>query len=145
MSPDLVAGDYVYIGPDCTIAPGVSIGSYTLLAPRVAIIGDDHSVNVVGTPIQFTGRPPQQRTRIGRDAWIGYGVVIVRGVTIGNGVVIGAGAVVTRDVPPYQIWAGIPARHLRDRFTPDEQVRHESSLDAQDFTVTFAHTQAIHD
>lgn len=58
---------------------------------------------------------------IGNDVWIGYEAVILSGVTIGDGAVIGARAVVTKDVPPYTIAAGIPARPIRKRF-PDEVI-----------------------
>ena len=53
---------------------------------------------------------------LGNDVWIGYEAVILAGVTIGDGAIIGARAVVTRDVPPYAIVGGVPARHIRRRF-----------------------------
>lgn len=56
---------------------------------------------------------------VGNDVWIGYEAVILAGVTIGDGAVIGARAVVTKDVPPYTIVGGVPARPIRRRFTPD--------------------------
>lgn len=61
----------------------------------------------------FTGLPD---TVIGHDVWIGHGALILPGVRIGSGAIIGAGAVVTRDVPPYSIVAGNPARLIRPRF-----------------------------
>lgn len=56
---------------------------------------------------------------IGHDVWIGHGAVIMGGVTIGNGAVIGSNAVVTHDVAPYEVVAGVPAKHLKYRFDPD--------------------------
>ncbi len=55
---------------------------------------------------------------IGHDVWIGHGVTILPGVRIGDGAVVGAGAVVTRDVAPYTIVGGVPARELKRRFSP---------------------------
>jgi phosphonate metabolism protein (transferase hexapeptide repeat family) len=55
---------------------------------------------------------------LGHDVWLGHGVVVLPGVSVGTGAVIGAGAVVTRDVPPYTVAVGVPARPLRERFPP---------------------------
>uniref|UniRef100_UPI003AB17DE5 DapH/DapD/GlmU-related protein n=3 Tax=Oscillospiraceae TaxID=216572 RepID=UPI003AB17DE5 len=58
----------------------------------------------------------EQRVVIGNDVWLGHNAVIMGGVTIGDGAVVGAGAVVTHDVAPYDVVAGVPARRLRRRF-----------------------------
>lgn len=58
-------------------------------------------------------------TVIGSDVWIGYEAVVLQGVTIGDGAIVGARAVVTRDVPPYAVVGGVPARELRRRFPPE--------------------------
>ncbi|MRT33049.1 acetyltransferase, partial [Xylella fastidiosa subsp. multiplex] len=57
-----------------------------------------------------------KRVVIGHDVWIGHGATILPGVTVGNGAVIGAGAVVSKDVAPYTIVGGVPARLIRERF-----------------------------
>lgn len=113
---DLCAGPYVFIGPYCEIPPRVVIGKYTMLASNVSFVGDDHNSSRPGVPMQFAGRPQQSETRIGDDVWLGRGVVVMRGVNIGNGAIVGAGAIVTKDVPPYELWAGVPAHRIRDRF-----------------------------
>ena len=56
---------------------------------------------------------------IGNDVWIGYDAVIMAGVTIGDGAIIGTRAVVTKDVEPYSIVGGVPAKEIRKRFAPD--------------------------
>jgi len=121
-------GDYVYVGPDCEIAPRVRIGHYTSLSSGVVITGNDHRIDLAGVPIRFSGRPPPVETTIGMDVLVGHGVTIMRGVSIGNGAVIGSGAVVTRDVPPYAIVGGVPAKLLRMRFDAAGQAAHERML-----------------
>lgn len=121
VSRDLQAAEYVFIAHGCELAPQVRIGRYSMLAPHVAIIGDDHVTGIVGVPIQFGGRPIQRGTEIGADVWIGYGAIVLRGVTIGDGAIVGAGAVVTRSIPPFEVWAGIPARQVVARFNDDDE------------------------
>ncbi|MFC6705743.1 acyltransferase [Flexivirga alba] len=138
---DLSAGRYAFVGTECWIAPRTVIGDYVMLAPRVAIVGDDHQWDVPGTPVQFTERPEQHVTHIDRDAWLGYGAIVMRGVHVGEGAVVAAGSVVTHDVPPYEIWAGVPAKKLRDRFTTEDQTEHMRQLDSAPATPTFAGPQ----
>lgn len=59
-----------------------------------------------------------KRVKIGNDVWIGRGVTVKRGVTIGDGAIVGAGSVVTKDVAPYTIVGGVPAKLIRNRFSP---------------------------
>nr|WP_114424562.1 DapH/DapD/GlmU-related protein [Nocardioides houyundeii] len=129
VSRDLSAEEWVFIGARVHLDPQVSVGRYSMLAPEVAVVGDDHVWDVVGQPMQFTGRPPQQRTVIGRDAWIGRGALVRRGVTVGDGAIVAAHAVVTKDVPPYSVVAGIPAVAIRERFDAAGQVEHQKMLD----------------
>jgi len=67
-----------------------------------------------------------QITRLGHDTWIGHGAIMLPMVNIGNGAVVGAGAVVTKDVEPYAIVVGVPAKIVRRRFSPDVIARLES-------------------
>jgi acetyltransferase-like isoleucine patch superfamily enzyme len=118
VSRDLRAAEYVFVGRDCEIAPYTTIGRYSMLASRVCVVGDDHVWDVTGIPIQFTGRPCQTRTSVEADVWIGHGAIVLRGVTIGRGSVVGAGSVVTKDIPAYEVWAGVPARRIGMRLAP---------------------------
>lgn len=126
--PGFCAGDYVYIGPYSEIAPNVKIGNYTSLSSNVVITGADHRFDLAGTPIRFSGRPESVSTLIGHDVLVGHGVTILRGVKIGNGAIIGAGAVVTRDVPPYAILGGVPAKLIKFRFDEAGMKVHEKML-----------------
>jgi acetyltransferase-like isoleucine patch superfamily enzyme len=116
ISPDLVAHEFSFINGGCRIWPRVEIGAYTMLAPHVYIVGGDHIIDKAGTPTIFAGRPSMPKTKIGRDCWIGINSVVMAGVTIGDGSIIAGGSVVTKDVPAMEIWGGVPAKKLRDRF-----------------------------
>ena len=123
-----IAGDFVYIGSYSQLPPHVHVGHYSSLSAHVAIVGSDHNYDYPGVPIVFSGRPPACVTTIGADVLIGHRAILLRGITIGNGAVVGAGAVVTRDVPPYAIVAGVPAEILRYRFDERERAVHEEML-----------------
>ena len=71
VSRGLVTEEWVFIGPRVSLDPMVRIGRYTMLAAGVVVVGDDHTFDRVGVPMQFAGRPTQQSTLIGRDVWIG--------------------------------------------------------------------------
>lgn len=121
ISKDFSMGEYGFIGRDCTIYPNVKVGRFVLIAPEVSILGGDHEYRKVGIPICFSGRESITETIIGDDVWIGMSAKIIVGVTIGNGAIIAAGAIVTRDVPPFAIVAGVPAKIVRYRFEHDEE------------------------
>jgi serine acetyltransferase len=116
ISKDFVAHEYSYVGPGCLIGPKVELGAYSMIGPKVSIVGADHLYDRAGVPIIFSGRPELKPTVIEPDVWIGCGAIVLAGVRIGRGAIIAAGAVVTKDVPPYEIHGGVPARKLSDRF-----------------------------
>lgn len=136
---DLVMAEFSFVNEDCYIGPGVSIGRYSMLAPRVAIVGFDHHFKEVGIPVIFSGRPEIPSTQIGCDVWIGFGAVIMAGCTIGDGVIIAAGAVVTHDVPAFEIHGGVPARKISDRFSSDSlKLEHLETISKGLVPVQFA-------
>jgi len=129
ISSDLKADAYVFIGPQCIIYPQVSIGAYSMLANNVSIIGGDHNFNKVGIPIIFSERENPKFTIIGADVWIGAHSIIMTGVEIGDGTIVAAGSVVTKNLEPFSIYAGVPARKVRNRFsTKDEMELHKEML-----------------
>jgi len=111
----LVLGEYTFLGrgSELDITTPMSIGAHVLIAPRVFITDHSHRCRA-GQPISRQGCDAKP-VAIGDDVWIGTGATILSGVTIGNGAVIGAGAVVRCDVPAAEVWAGVPARKIRDR------------------------------
>lgn len=98
----------------CTTKGGVRIGSRTLIGYGAQILSADHRIPLGRGPIFSSGHKACP-IHIGADVWIGAHAIITQGVSIGEGAVIAAGSVVTRDVPPFAIAGGIPARVLRFR------------------------------
>ena len=77
-------------------------------------------------------------TVIEEDVWVGFRSTIMCGVTIGRGAIIAANSVVTKDVPPYEIHGGVPARKLRDRFADSDMIKiHDDMLAGPLFTGMF--------
>lgn len=131
---NLVVGAYSYVRPNTTISGTKSIGRYCSIASNVYIGGGEHPTNWLSTnPFQYApnhvvrrdlpepgqsaalfSQPPA--VVIGHDVWIGAQSTVLRGVNLGHGCVVAAGAVVTRDVPPYAVVAGVPARVIKHRF-----------------------------
>lgn len=120
-----------FCGYNCTLI-NVDLGSFCSLANNVSIGGAKHPLTYLSTSPVFLSHKdsvrakfashdylPIIRTVIGNDVWIGESCIIKAGVTIGHGAVIGMGAVVTKDVPPYAIVAGNPAKLIRMRFEAD--------------------------
>jgi len=90
-----------------------------MMGPDVMVIGRDHEFSDPYVPMCQQGFRPYEPVTIGDDVWICARVVILPGVTIGSHSIVAAGAVVTRDVPPYVIAAGVPARVVAWR-KPDD-------------------------
>ena len=107
-------GDETFVNHLCSIWAGpssqVRIGRDVLFGPGVSVIASNHGIER-GEPIRLQAWSDRDIT-IGDDVWIGAHSVVRAGVTIGDGCVVGAGAVVTRDLPPYTVCAGVPARVL---------------------------------
>lgn len=106
---------YVELGRYCSVGRGVVLGTGV---HNLEILSTSHFVSRFSKKSALVWADPgrQRRTVIGNDVWIGDKAIVMTGVTVGSGSVIAAGAVVNRDVPPYTIVGGVPAKRLRDRF-----------------------------
>lgn len=122
---------YTYLGKNC-VAVNASIGSFCSIASYCCIGGGAHPTNMLSSsPVFYKGRNAfgkhfqkvdfvdDSQVTLGHDVWIGEKVFVRDGITIGNGSIIGANAVVTKDVPPYAIMGGAPAKLIRYRFSED--------------------------
>jgi acetyltransferase-like isoleucine patch superfamily enzyme len=104
---------FIGFGTELDVALELRIGSHVLIAPGCFITDHGHAFRA-GTLIDAQGSVASA-VAIGDDAWVGAHALVLPGVRIGEGAVVGAGAVVTRDVPPRAIVAGVPARVIGER------------------------------
>ena len=131
-------GDYTYFsgGMPEIISQETKIGKFCSFAKEVVIGVADHPIDFITTHgiarhqcgnglyegiitptknvINYEGITP---ITIGNDVWVGRRVIILNGVSIGDGAVVGAGAIVTKDIPPYEVWGGVPAKFIKKRFS----------------------------
>lgn len=131
-------GAFSYTGS--TLNPLVSVGRYTSIASGLKVMGNRHPLERVSTSPAFYTRALMMKTfesdyqtqskftpftykpekiRIGNDVWIGENVTLAHGVTIGDGAVVASNAVVTKDVEPFTVVGGVPARQIKYRFPID--------------------------
>jgi acetyltransferase-like isoleucine patch superfamily enzyme len=115
-SGKFLLGEYSFIGQYTIIGANelVVIGKNVMIAQSVSIRDTDHKFDKLDIPMQEQGITTAP-IKIEDDVWIGHGVTITKGVTIGTGAIIAGGAVVTKNVPPYAIVGGIPAKIIKYR------------------------------
>ena len=137
-------GKQVYIGKDVHIEANCDIGDYCLIANRVAMVGRrDHDFRSVGVPVRFgtwigmrdsNDHVLAEKVVVEPDVWLGFGAILLTGVRVGRGAIVAAGSVVTKDVPPYTLVAGSPARVVGLRFESAEtQRQHEEAIERGQF------------
>ncbi len=131
-------GKNFYIGRDSFIEADVIIGNNVIWANRVALVGrHDHHYQQVGVPTRlamqirdagYNWKGLDVITVIEDDVWVGYNSTILSGITIKEGSIIAAGSLVTKDVEPYSIYAGAPAKKVRNRFETNEDLQQHLNL-----------------
>lgn len=113
-------GKNVYIGPWFVVETNLEIGPDVLISSRVACIGNDHNFKNPKKTIIDSGRLRPSKIVIEGDNLIGFGSIIIGNVNIGKGVIVAAGSVVTKNLEPYWIYGGIPAKKIKQRFAIDD-------------------------
>lgn len=136
-------GAYSQIGCNASIGDEVIFGSYVSLVGRY-----DHHYQEIGVGIRSASQISDANYSwmgldlavvIGHDVWVGHRTVILSGVTIADGCIIAAGSVISKDTEPYGIYAGVPARRIRNRFNSEADLEeHKSVLISNGINVTHA-------
>lgn len=130
----------IEVGDDVSIGDGalflcsdsrIIIGDKVMFGPQATVIGGDHNTSEVGRFMYdvHEKRPEDDQDVVfENDIWVGTGAIILKGVHVGRGAIIAAGAVVNRDVLPYSIIGGVPAKVISHRFDLETILRHEALL-----------------
>ncbi|MEO9804469.1 MAG: CatB-related O-acetyltransferase [Reichenbachiella sp.] len=122
ISADSKIGDYTYVGFNTMISRSI-VGRYCSIANNVSIGHGEHIIDEISTSSLFYSDPYGTLTSkpctIGNDVWVGVDAIIKRGVDIGDGAIVGANSFVNKDVPPFAIVAGSPAKVIKYRFPED--------------------------
>lgn len=139
-------GNNFYIGKYSIIECNALIGDNVIMANHVSLIGRyDHNYQQIGVPIRlashiadedYNWKGVNQKIVIEDDVWIGLGAIVLSGVTIATGSIIAAGSVVTKNVEPYSIYGGNPARKLNYRFDSEDDMKEHIRL----YKLNYCHT-----
>lgn len=127
---NVFCGDNVLIGGESLFLSSnakVRIGNDVMFGPRVTVITGNHRIDVIGKPmIAVTEKLPvnDQDVVFEGDNWVGANVTILKGVVVGEGSIVAAGAVVTKNIPRYSVYGGVPAHKIADRFDAEELRKH---------------------
>lgn len=134
---NIYVGAHVVLGVESyfvSTRASLYIHDHVIFGPNVTIYTGDHPMDVVGKHISELTDADKKDASLDRDViiesgcWIGTRAIILKGVTIGRGSIIGAGAIVTKDVPPYSIYVGVPASRTIARFEKEQILQHEMML-----------------
>ncbi|MBS4069011.1 MAG: acyltransferase [Sulfurimonas sp.] len=138
-------GNRVYIGKGAFLSAsdGIIVGSGVAIGPEFMVMGGDHKFDVVGKRLhELTAGGDNRKIVIEDDVWIGARVTLLKGAKIGEGAIVGACSLVTKDIPPYTIYAGNPAKRIGFRFTKEGLQQHLSLVKSKH---TFEHLSNLYE
>lgn len=129
-------GDNVFIGPGASFIASIShitIKENSFFGPNVTIRGGNHSSHIIGKLMKDYKPGDKLPTDdepviIDEDVWVGTGAIILKGVHVGRGAIVAAGSVVNKNVPPYAIVGGVPAKVIKYRWSIENILKHEEML-----------------
>nr|WP_317043564.1 DapH/DapD/GlmU-related protein [Flavobacterium phragmitis] len=107
-------GHHTHINENVFIQ-AAKIGNYVLIAPNVCLLSNSHVTSRIDIPMMLQGMTSNDPVIVEDDVWIGRNVVVMPGCKIGTGSIIGAGAIVTKNIPPFSIAVGVPAKVIKKR------------------------------
>lgn len=115
--PCIVVGDRVFLGAGCefNVRKRIEIGADCLIASGCKFIDHDHGMSRRDLPMNQQSGGAEAAIVLENDVWLGANAVVLKGVRIGRGAIVAAGAVVTKSIPEFEIWGGVPARRLAER------------------------------
>ncbi len=114
-NPKITIDDFSGVGRNCyfSVKGHLKIGKYVRIGPDVCFIDQDHSFKI--GELIMNQKANIEDIHIGDDVWIGRGVTILKGVHISDGSIVAANALVNKNIPPYEIWGGVPAKFIKKR------------------------------
>ena len=115
--PSICIGDRVFLGFGCEFNARrrIEIGVDSLIGSGCKFIDHDHGIVRGAIPMREQTDGAEAEIILGADVWLGANVIVLKGVHIGRGAIVAAGAVVTKDIPEFEIWGGVPAIRLGER------------------------------
>ncbi|QEK13194.1 acyltransferase [Crassaminicella thermophila] len=131
---NIIIGNKVYIGPNAIFRSthsNIIIMDNVMFGPNVVILGGDHRTDIIGEfmiDVKEKNENTDKDVIIENDVWIGANVTILKGVRIGEGSIIGAASVVTKDVPPFSVYTGVPSKKVRQRWEFDQIKLHKEII-----------------
>lgn len=119
---DIFIGSRSGLGLNCRVQGPLNIGNNVMMGPDVIIYTGNHRFDRLDVPMIQQGNTEPRAVVIEDDVWIAARAIILPGITVGKGAVVAAGAVVTKDVAPYTVVGGVPARLIKSRNKDEEKL-----------------------